>query len=91
MAKLSVEMSKTYGNNLCFRALSISKRHKKGAQAKGIARQRKEELWSHRESNSDLIFRRDLFYPLNYETNPAAKVICLRRKTKLFAKKRIND
>ena len=24
--------------------------------------------WSHRESNSDLIFRRDLFYPLNYET-----------------------
>ena len=25
-------------------------------------------LWSHRESNSDLIFRRDLFYPLNYET-----------------------
>ena len=25
-------------------------------------------MWSHRESNSDLIFRRDLFYPLNYET-----------------------
>lgn len=25
-------------------------------------------VWSHRESNSDLIFRRDLFYPLNYET-----------------------
>lgn len=24
--------------------------------------------WSHRESNPNLIFRRDLFYPLNYET-----------------------
>ena len=23
-------------------------------------------LYFHRESNSDLIFRRDLFYPLNY-------------------------
>lgn len=30
-------------------------------------------MWSHRESNSDLIFRRDLFYPLNYET-PQRKV-----------------
>lgn len=29
--------------------------------------------WSHRESNSDLIFRRDLFYPLNYET-PATTI-----------------
>ena len=25
-------------------------------------------MWSHRESNPNLIFRRDLFYPLNYET-----------------------
>ena len=25
-------------------------------------------MWSDRESNPDLIFRRDLFYPLNYQT-----------------------
>ena len=26
-------------------------------------------MWSDRESNPDLIFRRDLFYPLNYQTS----------------------
>ena len=33
-------------------------------------------VWSHRESNPNLIFRRDLFYPLNYETPCRCCVLC---------------
>ncbi len=45
---------------------------------------------SDRESNPDLIFRRDLFYPLNYQTIPGAKVmkvwriLCKNAKNVLF-------
>ncbi len=28
------------------------------------------KLYSDRESNSDLLFRRELFYPLNYQSKP---------------------
>ena len=30
-------------------------------------------LYSDRESNPDLLFRRELFYPLNYQSNPIFK------------------
>ena len=49
---------------------------------------------SHGESNPDLIFRRDLFYPLNYETlrkspppfsaTKLRKVECKTKQTRLF-------
>ena len=41
---------------------------KSAAATKPDALLKKGGKWSHRESNSNLIFRRDLFYPLNYET-----------------------
>ena len=34
------------------------------------------KLYSDRESNSDLLFRRELFYPLNYQSNTAAPCHC---------------
>ena len=40
-------------------------------------------MWSDRESNPDLIFRRDLFYPLNYQTIVGAKLVNVGLKTKL--------
>jgi hypothetical protein len=33
------------------------------------------EVWSHRESNPDLEFRKLLFYPLNYETRPEVRTL----------------
>ena len=41
---------------------------------------------SDRESNPDLIFRRDLFYPLNYQTIPTAKVMKVWRNPSKFTK-----
>ena len=48
---------------------ALWRRNEKSAAAtKPDALLKKGGKWSHRESNSNLIFRRDLFYPLNYET-----------------------
>lgn len=37
-------------------------------------------VWSHRESNPNLIFRRDLFYPLNYETPCRCCGLCVKKR-----------
>ena len=55
------------------RQVRTAETKRKGRANDVSARLLRRRKWSHRESNSDLIFRRDLFYPLNYETHSACK------------------
>ena len=40
-----------------------------------------------RESNSDLIFRRDLFYPLNYQGNNKTIIVLRLQRYDIFVKR----